>query len=66
MFANLSVLAMNFALQGQWDLRTMWGTMGIIAKGGHYRRDNPSLTVRYGVVTPASVSDGPLDRRCRR
>jgi prepilin-type processing-associated H-X9-DG protein len=32
--------------------------MGIIAKGGHYRRDNPSLTVRYGVVTPASVTDG--------
>jgi len=33
MFANLSVLAMNFALQGQWDLRAMWGTMGVIAKG---------------------------------
>ena len=32
MVANLSVLAMNFALQGQWDLRAMWGTMGIIAK----------------------------------
>jgi biopolymer transport protein ExbB/biopolymer transport protein TolQ len=32
MFANLSVLAMNFALQGQWDLRAMWGTMGLIAK----------------------------------
>jgi len=32
--------------------------MGIIAKGGHYRRDNPSLTVKYGTVSPASVSDG--------
>jgi biopolymer transport protein ExbB len=33
MFVNLSVLAMNFALlQGQWDLRAMWGTMGLIAK----------------------------------
>jgi prepilin-type N-terminal cleavage/methylation domain-containing protein len=32
--------------------------MGIIAKAEHYRRDNPSLTVKYGVVTPASVSDG--------
>ena len=33
MFANLSVLAINFALQAsQWDLRAMWGTMGFIAK----------------------------------
>jgi biopolymer transport protein ExbB/biopolymer transport protein TolQ len=32
MFVNLYVLAMNFALQGQWDLRAMWGTMGFIAK----------------------------------
>jgi biopolymer transport protein ExbB len=33
MFVNLSVLAMNFALlQGQWDLRAMWGTMGLIAR----------------------------------
>jgi biopolymer transport protein ExbB/TolQ len=33
MFANLSVVAMHFALQaGQWDLRAMWGTMGLIAK----------------------------------
>jgi len=35
MLANLSVLAMNFALLqegGGWDLRSMWGTMGILAK----------------------------------
>src|SRR6266699_3274695 len=33
MLANLSVAAMNLLiLQGQWDLRTMWGTMSIIAK----------------------------------
>jgi len=31
---------------------------GIIAKGGHYRTDNPALTVRYGAVTPASAMDG--------
>src|SRR5260370_21312293 len=33
MLANLSVAAMNLIiLQGQWDLRTMWGNMSIIAK----------------------------------
>src|SRR5258707_5548170 len=33
MLANLSVAAMNLiVLQGQWDLRTMWGNMSIIAK----------------------------------
>jgi biopolymer transport protein ExbB/biopolymer transport protein TolQ len=34
MLANLSVVAMNFALQdsGGWDLRAMWGTMGVLAK----------------------------------
>jgi len=32
MYASLSILAMNLALQGQWDLRSMWGQMGIIAK----------------------------------
>ena len=32
--------------------------MGIIVKGGHYRTDNPSPTVKYGTVSPASVSDG--------
>jgi len=31
---------------------------GIIAKGGHYRKDNPALTVKYGVVTTGAVSDG--------
>lgn len=31
---------------------------GIIAKAGHYRSDNPALTVKYGYVTTASVSDG--------
>jgi len=31
---------------------------GIIAKGGHYRSDNPSLTVKYGYVTTAAVADG--------
>jgi len=33
MFGNLTVVAMNFmALQTGWDLRSMWGSMGIIAK----------------------------------
>jgi len=32
MFASLSILAMNLALQGQWDLRSMWDQMGIIAR----------------------------------
>ena len=33
MVANVSVFALNLlALQGQWDLRTMWGAMGLIAK----------------------------------
>ncbi len=32
MFASLSVLAMNLALQGQWDLRSMWDQMGLIAR----------------------------------
>jgi len=32
--------------------------MGIIAKSGHVRTDNPALTVAYGPVTPAMVSDG--------
>src|SRR5450432_402850 len=33
MLGNLSVAAMNLIiLQGQWDLRTMWGNMSIIAK----------------------------------
>jgi biopolymer transport protein ExbB len=33
MFANLSVAAMNLiVLQGQWDLRTMWHNMSIIAQ----------------------------------
>src|SRR5882762_7412332 len=33
MLANLSVAAMNLiVLQGQWDLRTMWSNMSIIAK----------------------------------
>src|SRR5271165_5047896 len=33
MLGNLSVAAMNLViLQGQWDLRTMWGNMSIIAK----------------------------------
>ncbi|HEV7966980.1 MAG TPA: MotA/TolQ/ExbB proton channel family protein, partial [Candidatus Acidoferrales bacterium] len=33
MLGNLAVWAMNmFVLQGQWDLRTMWGSMSIIAK----------------------------------
>jgi biopolymer transport protein ExbB/biopolymer transport protein TolQ len=32
MFSSLSVLALNLALQGQWDLRTMWATMGFTAK----------------------------------
>jgi prepilin-type N-terminal cleavage/methylation domain-containing protein/prepilin-type processing-associated H-X9-DG protein len=31
---------------------------GIIAKGGHYRTDNPAMTVKYGPVTTASVADG--------
>jgi prepilin-type N-terminal cleavage/methylation domain-containing protein/prepilin-type processing-associated H-X9-DG protein len=31
---------------------------GIIAKGGHYRTDDPTQTVKYGGVTPASVTDG--------
>ena len=31
---------------------------GIIAKGGHYRTDNPSLTVKYGGVTPAGSPTG--------
>jgi len=31
---------------------------GIIAKSGHYRRDNPSLSVKYGQVTTAAVGDG--------
>ena len=33
MVANVAVFALNIlALQGQWDLRTMWGAMGLIAK----------------------------------
>ncbi len=34
MLGNLAVWAMNSSvvLQGQWDLRTMWGNMSIIAK----------------------------------
>src|SRR5439155_17105574 len=32
--------------------------MGIIAKGGHYRSDNPALTQKYGAVTMAGVTDG--------
>ena len=32
MYASLSILAMNLALQGQWDLRSMWDQMGLIAK----------------------------------
>ncbi len=33
MVANVAVFALNLlALQGQWDLRTMWGAMGLIAK----------------------------------
>ncbi len=32
--------------------------MGIIAKGGHIRTDNPSLTQRYGTVKATSVLDG--------
>src|SRR5260370_17841644 len=33
MLANLSVAAMNLiVLQGQWDLRTMWHNMSIIAQ----------------------------------
>ena len=31
---------------------------GIIAKGGHYRSDNPSLTQKYGEVTTGAVTDG--------
>lgn len=31
---------------------------GIIVKGGHVRTDNPSLTVKYGTVTAASIPDG--------
>ena len=31
---------------------------GIIAKGGHYRKDNPALTVRYEPTTTSAVSDG--------
>jgi prepilin-type N-terminal cleavage/methylation domain-containing protein/prepilin-type processing-associated H-X9-DG protein len=32
--------------------------LGIIAKAGHLRTDTPSATVRYGTVSPASVTDG--------
>ena len=32
--------------------------LGIIAKGGHYRSDNPALTQKYGEVTTGAVSDG--------
>src|SRR5258706_7128050 len=33
MLGNLTIAAMNLiVLQGQWDLRTMWGSMSIIAK----------------------------------
>jgi biopolymer transport protein ExbB/biopolymer transport protein TolQ len=32
MFSSLSVLALNLALQGQWDLRSMWDQMGLIAR----------------------------------
>src|SRR6201984_439927 len=33
MLGNVAVWAMNMVvLQGQWDLRTMWGNMSIIAK----------------------------------
>jgi prepilin-type processing-associated H-X9-DG protein len=32
--------------------------MGIIAQAGHYRKDNPNLTVKYGAVTMGAVSDG--------
>ena len=31
---------------------------GIIAKGGHYRTDNPALSVKYGNVTAVGVQDG--------
>jgi prepilin-type N-terminal cleavage/methylation domain-containing protein len=31
---------------------------GIIAKGGHVRTDNPSLTQKYGTVSPLAVIDG--------
>jgi prepilin-type N-terminal cleavage/methylation domain-containing protein len=31
---------------------------GIIAKGGHYRTDNPALSVKYGTVKAVSVPDG--------
>jgi prepilin-type N-terminal cleavage/methylation domain-containing protein len=31
---------------------------GIITKGGHVRRDNPALTVKYGTVNAVSVTDG--------
>jgi prepilin-type N-terminal cleavage/methylation domain-containing protein/prepilin-type processing-associated H-X9-DG protein len=31
---------------------------GIIVKGGHVRVDTPSLTQKYGTVTPTSVQDG--------
>lgn len=32
--------------------------MGIIVKGGHYRRDNPSMTRKYGTVGAGQVPDG--------
>jgi prepilin-type processing-associated H-X9-DG protein len=35
---------------------------GIITKGGQYRSDNPSLTVKFGKVTPTSVTDGLSNR----
>jgi prepilin-type N-terminal cleavage/methylation domain-containing protein len=31
---------------------------GIIVKGGHVRKDNPSLTRKYGTVTAAGIPDG--------
>src|SRR5262249_11339839 len=35
---------------------------GIITKGGQYRSDNPALTVKFGKVTPTSVTDGLSNR----
>jgi prepilin-type N-terminal cleavage/methylation domain-containing protein len=37
------------------EMRTF---QGIIAKGGHYRTDNPALTQKYGEVTTGAVMDG--------
>jgi len=32
--------------------------LGIIAKAGHYRKDTPTASVKYGYVTTGAVSDG--------